>query len=366
MQQPKHPLLRRGLDHLNNLPQIKAVYVVDEPYTSDRLIADGKLVLHSPQGEVEYIVEIKSNVTLQTLESVLQQLKLYQERLEPGQRMLLVGDRLSRTVIAQLIEKQVEFVDVSGTIYLNNSHLYVLIQKDESRPARSTPLRWTQAHLKIVYVLLKEPKILDKDPKTLKKVLPALAGLGSYADLYRRLRELRDANYLESGFNNKYRITDYVNLLERWEIAYAETLRPGLLIDTFRPARDRKVSEVFDQALELSRNQGFLSRQPKFLIGGELGAAIITSYLHPIKATFHFPEGTNHRELAVKLQLLPDPGGAIVFLKQFNQYDAWESYDRHPLVDPLLIHAELSLETDERVKETAQRLFDQCLAQRAD
>lgn len=362
MQQPKHPLLRRGLDHLNNLPQIKAVYVVDEPYTSDRLIADGKLVLHSPQGEVEYIVEIKSNVTLQTLESVLQQLKLYQERLEPGQRMLLVGDRLSQSVVEQLIKEQVEFIDVNGTTYLNNPLLYVLLYGEISKPKTAPNFKIGSTHLKIIYGILQQPELLETAPGQITE----LAGLKGESHVLRRIRELSNFGYLDRLPDQKFRVNDYVGLLERWEIGYAETLRNYLFIDSFRPASKQQLSTVLENAVDLvTSNSLFDASEQRVLMGGELGAAIATEYLQPIRAVFHLPDETSPQQLALKLRLMPDPGGAIVFLRQISPHDAWKNSDYAYLANPLLIHAELSLNTDERVQETARRLFDRYLAQRA-
>jgi len=358
MQQPKHPLLRRGLDHLNNLPQIKAVYVVDEPYTSDRLIADGKLVLRSPQGEVEYIVEIKSNVTRQTLDSILQRLEFYKDA--SGERILLVGDRFSRSVVRQLLQKNIEFVDASGTIYLNNPFLYVLLQKDQTKSLNTSPINITQHHLKIIFSILQQPEILKN-----RQELAERTGFHSTSSVSVRLHELESLNYLGRLPNQKLGLRNYVSLLERWEIAYAETLRNRLLIDNFRPAGNQKISKVFENAIDLVTSKSLFDvTEKRVLIGGELGAGIATNYLKPTKATFHLPKETSPQQLALKLRLMPDPNGAITFLKQLTSHDAWQNPDYPYLADPLLIHAELSLETDERVKETAQRLYDQYLAER--
>jgi len=362
--QPKHPLLKRGLDHLNKLPQIQAIADLKEPFTSDRLIADGTLTLQSPQSEVQYVFEIKANVNLGNLETVLSQLRLYQERLAPGQRILLVGDRFSKSVIEQLLEENIEFLDASGTIYLNSPYLYVLIQPEGGRSPQSThlntkDLKMTVSHLTLIYTLLKQPHLLTQDLTELRH----LEG----SRVSSKLRELADQGYLERQPGHTYRIHDYVNLLERWEIGYAETLRPHLLMDRFRPANNQTLSDVFDKAIDLVKSQSLFDETGKeVLIGGELGAAIATNYLQPATATFHIPEKVNDRILAIKLQLLPDPQGAITFLRQLSSQDAW-NHPSHPpyLLDPLLIHAELSLHTDERLKETAQRIFDDYIADRA-
>ena len=356
MKRPKHPLLRRGLEYLNGLPQIKAI-AIEEPFASERLIADGKLTLHSPQGEIEYIVEVKSNVSLETYDDVLKQLKIYHQRLEPGQRNLLVGDNFSQSVIAKLIDAGVEFIDASGTVFLNNPSLYVLIQKDTVKPKSASnaisSIRINSTHLKIIYVILQQPQILETTPSKISQ----LAGLKTEQYLFRRIRELCDLNYFERLPNQKFGVSDYVGLLERWEIGYAETLRNDLFVGRFRPASNLKLSSVFEEAV-------VWADRLNFLVGGELGAGLATQYLKGIKAVFHLSQQASQRVIAAKLRLLPDPNGPITFLNQFGTSNPWEN-DRFPyLADPLLLHAELSLETDERLKETAQRIFDDFIAER--
>lgn len=352
MKRPKHPLLRRGLKYLNGLPQIKAI-AVEEPFASERLIADGKVTLHSPQGEIEYVVEVKSNVSLETFDDVLKQLEIYRQRLEPGQRNLLIGDDFSQSVTAKLIDNGVEFIDASGTVYLNNPSLYVLIQKDAVRPKSVSNIRIGFTHLKIIYVILQQPEILETNPAKIAQ----LAGLKVEDSVFRRIRELCTLNYFDRLPNKKFRVSDYVGLLERWEIGYAESLRNHLFVGQFRPASNLKLSSVFEEAV-------VWADRLNFLVGGELGAGLATQYLQGIKAVFHLSQKADQRVIAAKLRLLPDLNGPITFLNQFGTSNPWKN-DHFPyLADPLLLHAELSLETDERIKETAQRIFDDFIAER--
>lgn len=352
MKRPKHPLLRRGLEYLNGLPQIKAI-AIEEPFASERLIADGKLTLHSPQGEIEYIVEVKSNVSLETYDDVLKQLEIYRQRLEPGQRNLLVGDDFSQSVIEKLVDSGIEFIDASGAIYLSNPFLYVLIRKDVAKPQPTSNIKIDSTHLKIIYVILQQPEILEKAPGKITQ----LAGFRGEGHVLRRVRELCTLNYLERLPNKKFRVSDYVGLLERWEIGYAESLRNHLFVGQFRHTNNLSLSDFFDKAIDQADPLDFL-------VGGELGAGLATQYLKGIKAVFHISQEANYRTIAAQLRLMPDPNGPITFLNQFGTCNAWENGRFPHLADPLLLHAELSLGTDERLKETAQHLFDDHLAKR--
>ncbi|NMF85750.1 type IV toxin-antitoxin system AbiEi family antitoxin [Nodosilinea sp. P-1105] len=352
MKRPKHPLLRRGLEYLNGLPQIKAI-AIEEPFASERLIADGKVTLHSPQGEIEYVVEVKSNVSLETYDDVLKQLEIYRQRLEPGQRNLLVGDDFSQSVIKKLIDSGIEFIDASGAVYLSNPSLYVLIRKDGAKPQPASNIKIGSTHLKIIYVILQQPEILEKAPGKITQ----LAGFKREGHVLRRVRELCSLNYLDRLPNQKFRVSDYVGLLERWEIGYAESLRNHLLVGQFRPPKNLGLADFFDKVVDQANHLGLL-------IGGELGAGLATQYLKGIKAILHLPQEVNYRTVAAQLRLMPDPQGSITFLNQFGTSNAWDNNRFSYIADPLLLHAELSLETDERLKETAQRIFDDFIAER--
>ncbi|MBD1854490.1 MULTISPECIES: hypothetical protein [Leptolyngbya] len=45
-------------------------------------------------------------------------------------------------------------------------------------------------------------------------------------------------------------------------------------------------------------------------------------------------------------------------MKQFGDRTAWNAQAISSLADPLLIHAELQMSPDSRLRETAKRLFD--------
>ncbi len=71
----------------------------------------------------------------------------------------------------------------------------------------------------------------------------------------------------------------------------------------------------------------------------------------------HIPEEYHYRVIITILRLKPDPNGKISFFKQFGNKNQPKYHLPKPIVDPLLIHAELSLYPDERLKETAKRLY---------
>ncbi len=65
----------------------------------------------------------------------------------------------------------------------------------------------------------------------------------------------------------------------------------------------------------------------------------------------------DHHSIAAQLKLKPDPKGTITFLKQFGKQNYGTCIKGAYIAEPLLIHAELMTENDDRIEETAELLF---------
>ncbi len=340
MNQGNH-ILQKCLEHLQGLPDIQASLAKSSHASVNGI--DGIIQISSPLKPVDYAYTIQPDINGKIIELVVAYLKRHEEK--AGQKLLLITRYLPDTAIKYLLDENIEFIDSAGNIYLNNSAAYILIRgKHRPKEKISSTLQITHNTLKLIYILLKSPNIL----KVPSKELAFAAGLTTRT-VNQTLKNLYQLSYLQRQRDGSYRIADYAKLLERWEIGYTETLRPKLLLGTFTATGERKFSQVADSIISLASYQNFL-------IGGELGAAIITSYLNPIGATLHVLD--NHRLIAAKLKLKPSPQGEIIFLQQFGANNALNNKQEEFIADPLLIHAELMLSNDDRLMETAARIFN--------
>ena len=347
--QPKHPWLQKCIQKLEKLPQIEKTIII-EPFLENTL-ADGLLTIYTPHNKIhQYIVEIKVPITLDTVDANINYIHHLQEKLSHDKRTLLITNALSDAVMDSLLENNIEFIDTTGNIYLNNSSLYILVRSSLTQRKKS---KITTSTLKVAYAILQDPYILQYP--TLEMIVN-VAGVDSKT-VKRSLETLYQLNYLQRQRNGTYRIENYTKLLERWEMGYIENLRPELLIGTFSTRENIDFNDISKQILEIARNQ-------KIIIGGELGAAIITGYLKPISMTIHIPEEYNYRSITAMLRLTPDPKGNITILKQFGNKNQSKYSLSEPVADPLLIHAELCLYPDERLKETAKRLYEKYIITR--
>ncbi len=346
LMQPQHPWLKKSLEKLEKLPQIQTTATV-EPIQVDNAIADGLLTIYTSQNKLEYVVEIKSHLTYETLDATVNYIKYLKQRLSSDRRPLLVTDVLSSALVNELVEQNIEFLDTTGNIYLNNSSIYIFINNSFfSKKSSSTP-KINSKVLQVVYSLLQEPRILKSLPIDISK----LTGM-DLSTVEESLENLYELNYLQRQPGGKYRITNYVKLLERWEMGYLENLRPELIIDTFSPIGNNHFSDISQQITDIARTE-------RFLIGGEFAAAILTGYLKPVSTVLHISERENYRAIITQLRLKPHPEGSVTLLKQFGTKNQSQNGRYQYIVDPLLIHAELALHSDERLKETARRIYNQ-------
>jgi hypothetical protein len=361
---PKHPLLQKCLKALEAIPTFQTK-VGAIPYVTADFLADGQLFIENAQGQAEYIYEIKSDVTRDTIDAVIQYFGSLQQRLPGKTRALLITHQLSDQTVDRLVEKEIEFVDATGNIYLNSPRNYVLVRRPNHRETRNPSTEITSSTIQLMYLLLRDPGILRDD-----YVEQKLAGLADMAvtTIQKHLTRLVDLGYLQRK-RKGYKIVDYLQLFERWELGYAEVLRPSLLMGTFTyiqgeaslPSIDLKMAKLADHS--------------EYLLGGEWAASKIIGDFKSPYATLYFPRYDKTLRatqqlavLKVQLKLKPgqEPQGELTILRQFSSANAWLDKPSEPIADPLLIHAELNLSHDARVKTLAQRLFEQHIAPRSD
>lgn len=353
---PKHPLLQKCLTYLEKLPHVQVETEVGAmPYVED-VLADGKITIRTPQGAATYIAVIRSDTTIETLSFVVEYINHLKQKLTEERRPLLIADNFSKLTQKELIRADIEFIDTAGDCYLNSHALY-LLTSNTPLTTEKTPksLEITPSILQLMYVLLRtqQPDI----PKYFFGQLAHFAGIPqrSVESFLDRLCRL---NYLQRQPKSGYQIINHKKLLERWELGYAESLRSKLFIGTYAPSSGKRFSDIEAQIIDRAEDE-------QYLIGGELGGALATKYLSPIGATLHLPEDKNPTPLCLQLKLKPDSRGTITFLRQFGNNSnewIWENPPAPMLADPLLIHAEMmTLATDERIRETSDRLFEQHL-----
>ncbi|PZO45144.1 MAG: hypothetical protein DCF19_01240 [Pseudanabaena frigida] len=350
---PKNPLFQKCIAYLESLPNIRAT-IQGEPYFSSEVLADGELIISTSNKTANYICEIKTGITNDIVEQVAEYFANLGKRLNGKQRPLLVTRNLSNLVIDQLLERNIEFIDVDGNLYLNSSGIYMVVRNQTSKENTNKSLEITTSVLQVIYFILKDPSIIASDGiNGSYEKIDCLLGSGITPKTVKNtLERLQELDYIKRT-RKGYEIIDYIKLLERWELGYAERLRSKLLIGTFRYIGRQSFLEIENKLTQYAHKYGYL-------IGGELAASIMTQYLRPVGATLHIHKDHNYFPLVVDLRLKPDPDGNIEiyqrFYRQSDQHGRNEELNN--LIHPLLVHAELVRTGDSRLKEAAQLIFD--------
>jgi hypothetical protein len=249
---------------------------------------------------------------------------------------------LSGKVLDELVQQEIECIDTAGNMFISSPAAYILIRGQKLPPSEKpteTSL-FSPTSLKLIFALLHAPGLLEVTYREMANA--AGISLGSVSNV---MEELVKNDYLRRRRGGGYRLEDFRKLLYLWELGYPDKLRPKLQIGIFTAGKNDRFSEIRDDLI-------WGADEGNYLIGGELGAYLATKYLRPKRATLHVSE--DYRSLLIRFRLRPDPQGEITFLRQFGTENRWNAHESEPLVDPLLIRAELLMERDDRLREAAE------------
>jgi hypothetical protein len=125
-------------------------------------------------------------------------------------------------------------------------------------------------------------------------------------------------------------------------MGYVECLGPKLLWGTFAFKEKCKFSQVANNII-------YLARDIDFLISGQLGAAITTSYLYPQSAAIHYFKYQAY-SIIKELNLIPDKQGEIILIQKFGNKNYLSDSQLENIANPLLIYAEFIKENNDRLR----------------
>jgi hypothetical protein len=255
---------------------------------------------------------------------------------------LLVADYVNPRLAETLREHAIQFVDTAGNAHLARGPLLVFIKGQRptepvgatGREVKGRPFQATG--LQVLFALLCRPDLVNQPYREIAARANVAHGTVGWV-----MPELRRLGHLvEVG--GKRRLANAERLLTRWVEAYAETLRPRLLLGRYAAER-----------LELP--PGFDAPRYGLLLGGEPAAARMTRHLRPGTATFYGKRPETR--LLIDLRLHPDPEGNVDIRRRF-----WDFDDAGDLVPPLLVYADLLAIGDARCVEAAREVHERHIA----
>jgi hypothetical protein len=264
--------------------------------------------------------------------------------------LLLVTHHVNDRQAIALRKAGINFMDLSGNLFLEAPDFVLWVSGQRAtRPATaiSGMRAFHPSGVQLLFALLTDPNLNSETPGSALidrpyRDISAATGISHstigwiMADLIRQGFVLT----LEGGVRH---LAGRKRILERWVQAYAERLRPGLLIGRYRPVRgDWWKTAILENGLW----------------SGEVAAALITGELKPGTATI-FGASPSHA-FVLEHSLQKDPQGTVEFLKPFWRDIALPATSNN-CVHPLLVYADLMSIDDERTHEVAQSIYNRHL-----
>ncbi|MDX2479223.1 MAG: type IV toxin-antitoxin system AbiEi family antitoxin [Desulfuromusa sp.] len=348
---PRKPLLKDeqiihdSIKAIRSIPQAKIELMLQKiggPFA-------GTFRLCGPWGDRHYYIKVISKLTPTLADLVVHQIKT--SPAPKNSSPLLISHYISPQMAALLKQKGIEYADCAGNLYLNQMPLYIEIggQKHTVKPPGADRL-FRPAGLKLIYLLLRNQQAINATYRALAD--DAGIALGAIGDLF---AELEKRGNLTTDAQGKRQLCATEELLQRWQLGYLETLRPKLLLQRCQLAPEYSVEQIPQLLQQLTDGK-------QILIGGELGAALLTSGFQPHSAILYLGPELQLKTM-LQLHLIPDPDGEITLMQPFGQQCGWSGWqpDGLTLADPLLTFAELYGSATDQV---ADKLYRQYLTPR--
>ncbi|WP_161810631.1 type IV toxin-antitoxin system AbiEi family antitoxin [Steroidobacter agaridevorans] len=317
--------------------------VVKDARREERI--DAWLRVTKDKRHVDYAVEVKQQVTPQTLGAVVTQLEQWGKLTKKPP--LLAAPYITPPVGDRLMALKQQFVDAAGNAYLDAPGMFVLItgRKPDKTTLPEKPVdAFTAASLKTLFAFICKPALAAAPYREI-----AVAANVSLGVLPGVLAGLQQAEHLYIMGNSRKLIATR-RLLDAWSLAYASKLRPKQLMRTLVTpafASWRKWDLQADRAAW----------------GGEPAAALLTKHLEPGVLTLY--AGKPPARLMVEHRMSTASHGTdhnlVEIRKPFWGDIAWHEKP-WVTVPPALVYADLLATGDARCIESAQMIYEDILA----
>lgn len=264
---------------------------------------------------------------------------------ERTNHLLVAANYITPAARQLLKEKGVNYVDRAGNVFLKVYPFHIFIEGIPNQPLAGNmkSRAFTNAGLKFIFQILLYPQLVNATYREIAgKAGVALGAITKIID------GLKEGGYLLKKTQKEWILTDYKRLLDRWQMEYAERLKPTLFVKRFRPA---------DKNFEITWKQLTFKKDHDTVWGGEPAADILTNYLKPQQ--FIVYTNALQNDLMKAYHWVPDDQGMIAIYRKFWQHPPID--EKRMVVPPPLIYADLIETGDIRCVETAQMIYDRYL-----
>ncbi|MDA3792577.1 MAG: type IV toxin-antitoxin system AbiEi family antitoxin [Elusimicrobia bacterium] len=322
---------------INALKRTVTVPIIIEDQTPNNYIdknIDKILRFEVQNNEVFFCAEIKYMVARPTIGF----LQMKNDQLPHP--ILLIARYINPIIAEELKNRDIQFIDTAGNVYINQIPFYVYINGKKVQGNNKqihTKRIFKGTGLQVLYVLLKNPGMINMPYRKIAKA--ARVALGTVGWI---MKDLRDLGYLIAMGKRGRKIIKKEKLLNRWCVEYPINLKPKLIMGKFDIYqgnwKELKLNHLHDQW------------------GGEAAAAQVTNYLKPQVVTIYTTK-KGAKNLIIKNKLRRNPEGEVEIIKRFwgNQ----NNKKHENTVNPILVYADLLATGNQRNIETGKIIYEQ-------
>ncbi len=320
-------LVHIAIEKLFNVAQIQATWDENTPGQFD-----GRLIFIFEDKPLIYNAIIKKELRNH-------QLIQFDKMTNDANNLIIVAQRIFPQIKRELREGKIAYLEANGNVYLKTKNNLVWIDTQATIPTTKEKgnRAFTKTGLKVLFHFLIDENLIGLTYRQIAN--RTNVGLGNVNNIFNGLKETR---FLVKLNQNQFILNNKKELLDKWIVAYKETLKPTLEIGRFRFLKDENIGNW--QNINLTKGKTWW--------GGEPAGDLLTNHLRPGVLTLYTLE--SRTELMKNYRLIPAPDGDVLVYKKF-----WdETLDKRPdIVPPLLVYTDLINIGDKRCRETAEMIY---------
>ncbi len=323
------------LSYLQELPFVKVASIREvNPQTSNQSTVkhpDAILDVKTSRETHEFLVELKkTHLTYALADGLIAQAG------QADHPLILFAISVPRKIGRYLGERGINYVDQAGNCRLQiDADFMALIEGQTPIKSPAAGRGIAIPGYRVLFTILAHPKLLNSPVRTLAEA--AAVSKTTAAETIARLVQ----EGIVSPVQGQRSVLNSKALLERWMLGY-ETLRPRMIMGRFR-------TQDADPAALEERVENELGESLVWAWGGGSAAMRITKHYHGEDTVLHVCDPAN--DLPRRLRALPAIDGHLIIQRTPNK-TAFEGVEPHT-VHPLLVFADLMVNTNPRARETA-------------
>lgn len=296
---------------------------------------DGKVMMEL--GNTNYVLPVEVKKELRP-----QHIPIIEKMVQKHPDLMIIAHKIYPQVKDYLRKQHIPYLEQAGNFYFDKGNHFIWIETQKTTPGQKEKgnRAFTKTGLKVLLYLLTDNRLLNFTYRDIALATDVALGNVNYI-----FNGLKDLGFLIKMDEQRLKLVNTRELLDKWVTNYDVKLKPDLLMGKFRFLDENHF--VHWQALKLEEGTVW---------GGEAAGDLYTNYLRPGMLTLYTED--TRQEIMKKYRMLPDSiNGNVWVFKKFWRMKPAQNFEN--AVPPILAYADLITMNEKRCRETAQLIFDE-------